>query len=269
MNDETVSSRHGMIRDILAARSPLSHSDIAKKLGQTISVATLNRDLVELEKQGIVSVIGDARARFYSLSSNTSKPEVTPDPQKSAKNQSNLPPLVSFSVSNPITYLKLWWNKVIGNEGVDIHLRIHPLTAIAMGIGILGLGTGLGFGAGWSSALSKAPLIGKYVVIPTPIPTANPWRDTAFSGTVRFNNTTKHFYLLTASDEAITLDLPSTIDLKPFIGRRIFAPGFYNESAKTLKVIDATELEVLPTTIQSIPTVEPTSTPSANPSGNL
>lgn len=51
------------------------------------------------------------------------------------------PPLVSVSVTNPITYLKLFINRLLKNEGITI--KIKPLTAIAM---IIALSTAFGTG---------------------------------------------------------------------------------------------------------------------------
>jgi len=41
------------------------------------------------------------------------------------------PLLVDVKVTNPVTYLRRWWEKVIGNEGISLSVKIHPLTAIA------------------------------------------------------------------------------------------------------------------------------------------
>ena len=48
------------------------------------------------------------------------------------KSLKNVPPLVSLEVSNPIAYLKVWWQKVMSNEGIDFRFRIRPLTAMAL-----------------------------------------------------------------------------------------------------------------------------------------
>lgn len=61
------------------------------------------------------------------------------------------PPLVAISVTNPVTYLKLFLNKLLKNEGIDIRLKIKPLTAIFMGLG-LAASFGTGYGSGLHSA---------------------------------------------------------------------------------------------------------------------
>lgn len=40
--------------------------------------------------------------------------------------------MVDVKVTNPVTYLKLFLKKLLKNEGIDIRLKIKPLTVIAM-----------------------------------------------------------------------------------------------------------------------------------------
>jgi len=54
------------------------------------------------------------------------------------------PPLVDVKVTNPVTYLKKWWNKVIGNEGMEFRFRVKPLTAIAISLVVVTVAFGLG-----------------------------------------------------------------------------------------------------------------------------
>lgn len=168
------------------------------------------------------------------------------------------PPLVSFEVENPITYLKLWWKKVIAGEGIDIRFRIKPLTAIAI-VAIIAAG---GFGLGRFSLPASNPIV-KYIPQPAPTPTPNPWRNTAFSGLLKQSGS--RFYLVTSSAEAITLEVPINVNLVKYIGKRIFATGSLNTQTGILRVTDASDLEVL---IQSsiIPTTFPLPTASPTPS---
>ncbi len=171
------------------------------------------------------------------------------------------PPLVSVQVTNPVTYLKSWWKKVMGKEGVDFHFKIKPLTAIAITIII----ATFGFGVGKIAFTPQKPFI-KYVpaVMPTPTPTPDPWRATAFSGTLRFSSAENRFYLLTTSSEAVNLDVQESVNLTELIGRRIFATGNYNSSTRTLVVSDASDLELLPKKVESVPVIEPP-TPTITP----
>lgn len=169
------------------------------------------------------------------------------------------PPLVSVQVTNPITYIKNWWKKVMSKEGVDFSFKIKPLTAIAITIVI----ATFSFGVGKFSFTAQKPFI-KYVPVssPTPTPTINPWRDTAFSGTLRYSTAESRFYLMTTSSEAINLDVLENVDLTSFIGRRIFATGKYNPDTHLLIVSDANDLELLPKKVESVPVSLSTPEPS-------
>jgi len=173
------------------------------------------------------------------------------------------PPLVNVSISNPVTYFKAWWKKIIGKEGIDLRFRIHPLTAIAIAIIVATLGFGIGrFALSW-----QKPFV-KFIPTqsPSPIPTPDPWRETAFSGTLRFSAVTKKYYLMTASSEAINLQAPATVDLEALIGRRIFATGRYNGQMRTLVVVDVADLEILPEETEPVPLVSPSPSPVEIPS---
>ncbi len=171
------------------------------------------------------------------------------------------PPLVDVKVTNPLTYIKNWWNKIIENEGVDFRFHIRPLTAICMTIVVASLGFGVG-----RFVLPEGVNIPFFkfedVTSPTPTPTATPvWKETAYTGTLQFSTSTGKFYLMTtSSSELITLNVPDNIDLTDYVGKRILAIGNYNKSQRILEVTDAKSLEVLPKTQVSIPTTSPTPT---------
>jgi hypothetical protein len=175
-------------------------------------------------------------------------------------------PLVEVKVTNPFIYLKNWWNKVINNEGVDFKFHIKPLTAIAMTVVIASLGFGVGRFVIPEGV--KIPFF-KFedVASPTPTPTSNIWKETAYTGTLQFSSSTGKFYLMvTSSSELITLEVPENINLTDYVGKRILAIGNYNKNLKILRVTDAKTLEVLPKTQVIIPTSIPTETPTSSPS---
>ena len=172
----------------------------------------------------------------------------------STKNQDQDPPLVSFQVTNPVTYFKKWWKKIMANEGVDLRLKIKPLTAIAISIVI----ASAGFGLGWLTIPIPEPII-KYVPQLAPSPTPSPWKETAYTGKLKFSISTNKYYLLTEKSEAITLEVPSNVKLDKLIGKRIFATGELNTLTGILKVNDATDMEILPITVTNVPTVATTS----------
>jgi hypothetical protein len=169
------------------------------------------------------------------------------------------PPLVT--VTNPVTYLRRWWEKVMGKEGIDFRFTIHPVTAILITAVVATLGFGVGRFVLPESI--EIPFF-EFGAAPTakPSPTSVPvWKETAYSGKLQFSETLGKYFLLTTSSEAITLSVPTNINLEPLVGRRIMAVGMYNKSEKLLEVSDARDLEVLPKTAVPIPTIEPTPTP--------
>ena len=177
--------------------------------------------------------------------------------------KNNEPPLLDVKITNPLTYIKKWWKRIIGNEGIDFSLRVRPLTAIAIALIV----TSIAFGIGKIVLPFSIPFF-KYNPEPISLPSPDPWRETAFTGTLQFSSPTNKYYLITSSSEAITLDVPNNIDLKDFIARRIFAAGKYNKSTRTLLVADASDLEVLPKRPIPIPTTPPTPTPTPTPASN-
>ena len=173
------------------------------------------------------------------------------------------PPLVDLKVTNPITYIKKWWAKVLGNEGMEMKFKVSPLVVLAMTIIV----ASIAFGVGRFSMVATAPFIkydkvedGERSRTTTPT-TGDPWRETAFTGTVQYSNTIGRYYLLTTtSSEAINLDVPSNISLGELVGKRIFAAGKYNKTTRTLVVATATDLEILPKKPSTVPTTTPTPT---------
>ena len=173
------------------------------------------------------------------------------------------PPLLSLQVSNPVTYIKSWWKRVMGNEGIDFHFKIKPLTAIGMTVVI----ATFGFGVGRITLSAEKPyIVYEPTVTPVPAPTTNPWRETAFSGVLRFSAWSDRFYLLTNSAEAITLDVPDNVELGDLIGERIFATGSYNERTRILEVSVPEDLEILPKEVEAVPVITPTTAPTIKPS---
>jgi len=174
-------------------------------------------------------------------------------------------PLVEVKVTNPVTYIKNWWNKIIANEGIDFRFHIRPLTAIAMSVVIASIGFGVGrfvIPPGINIPFFKY----EDMTSPTPTATLEIWKETAYTGTLQYSQTTSKYYLMTTtSSELITLQVPENIDLKDYVGKRILAIGKYNKSVKVLVVSDAKSLEVLPKTQITIPTTVPTSVPTASP----
>ena len=169
------------------------------------------------------------------------------------------PPLVT--VTNPVTYLRRWWDKVMGKEGAYFSIRIPPITAFLIAFGF----TAGVFSIGRYSV--NIPFL-KYEGVATAKPSASEepeWKETAFSGKLQYSVSNQKYFLLTTSSEAITLEIPTNIELLTLVGKRIMAVGEYNKSEKLLRVSDAKDLEVLSKTPVPIPTVEPTPEPTFVP----
>lgn len=170
------------------------------------------------------------------------------------------PPLVE--VRNPVTYLRRWWNRVMGKEGIDFSFRIHPVTAVLSSAVI----ATIGFGAGRfvMPETIKIPFFefenGGSISKPTSTPITE-WKETAFTGKLQYSVTNERYFLLTTSSEAITLDVSVNFDLLKMVGKRIFVVGSYNKQSRVLKVNDIKDLEILPNTPIPVPTIEATATP--------
>lgn len=165
------------------------------------------------------------------------------------------PPLFSFSISNPVTYLRRWWKGVMAGEGVDIKLKIHPFTAVMLVSAISGLSFGLG-------RITVPEPVAKYIsIFATPLPTAtpNPWKESAFVGTLQKQN--DRYFLLGTDTEAVVLEVPKNVVLLKYVGRKILAVGQYNSSLKVLQVTEASDLEIISGS-QPVPTTPATPVPS-------
>ena len=184
------------------------------------------------------------KSSFFPINQNVNTESVSPS------SKSAVPPLLDIKITNPVTYLKAWWKKIMANEGIDFKLRIHPLTAIALCL----LLAGVSFGLGRFSLPADSPII-KYVPQLAPAPTPNPWKETAFTGTLRYTDSNKKYYLETNSAEVITLDVPVQVNMIKLIGKRIMAIGKYNTQTGVLVVTEASDLEILPTQVVPVPLI--------------
>ncbi len=199
-----------------------------------------------MSNSGSVTPTPDPKVPVGSTVKVTVKPTVEPD-------------LVNFRISNPVTYLRLWWKKVIANEGINI--KIKPLTAIIITV----IAVGGVYGGGYLIAMNvlrKIPVVNQ--IVPPITPTSNPNRDTAYSGILRKSG--DKFYLQTGDGQAINLIIPTNVNLNNFIGKRIFATGTFNTLTGYLTVSDATDLEVLPVSPIPVPTNSPSPSPTEIPS---
>jgi len=174
-----------------------------------------------------------------------------------------VPPLIDLKISNPLVYIKNWWKRILGNEGLEIRIRLKPLTTIAITIIIITIS----FGIGRFVFPFKIPFF-EYTTEPAPSPTPTPldFRETGFTGELKYNSDLKKYYLITSGSEAVNLTVPENVDLSSLVGRRIFAVGKYYFSERNLMVDSVEDLEVLPKKVEPIPTTLPSPSPSFAPS---
>lgn len=176
----------------------------------------------------------------------------------------NPPDLVNVKITNPLVYIKYWWKRIMANEGIDLRLRVKPLTVFGVSLIAFSLAFGLG-GVVLPVAFPGFKI--NNLIYPSPTPTPEIiWKDTALKGTLTKSNTNPvKFYLVTTSTEAVTLEVPVGFNLITLVGKRILAVGTYNSKDKVLEVEDIQDLEVLPAIPVPIPTSTPTPTSSPSP----
>jgi len=170
----------------------------------------------------------------------------------------NDPPLIDLKITNPVTYLKLFLKKLLANEGIDFHLKIKPFTVILIVLILSGTGYTLGaFGVFFPSLLIQKTDI---TVTPTPIAAYK----SAFFGTLG-KTASGHYYLMIVGSQVVNLEVSANVNLSHELGKRLLASGLYNHETNTLQVTQSSQLEVLPTAPQALPTLPATPTPSSTP----
>lgn len=162
-------------------------------------------------------------------------PQTTPNPAPSG---AGLPPLVEtdpkqdskdsdppiFTIRNPITYIKRWWNKILAKEGVDFKLgfKIRPITAVLIASIIISGGIGSGVTA---------------FALKTFFPTSSPvlHRQIIEQGTIQTG--TAGFYL-TATDSSIWKLKPKkpNVNLKDQVGKQVTVAGNLTREANLIEV---------------------------------
>lgn len=169
----------------------------------------------------------DEHGRFaHENNSGDSNPQPVPNPpnlpntsnsypspvsftQNNKYSEKNDPPLVAVSVTNPVTYLKLFLKRLLKNEGIDIRLKIKPLTVIAC---VLALSTA--FGTGFNVA---------QIFFPTSSPLLH--RSITLQGNIQ-RSETGQYYLSLPDNSLWTLRPKNTnIDFSNNINRQVMIKG--------------------------------------------
>lgn len=98
-----------------------------------------------------------------SSSNSSSTPLPIQITQNNKYSEKNDPPLVALSVTNPVTYLKKWLGKLLKNEGIDIHIKIKPLTVIGFALAFATV-SGVSFSIGSMFFPNSSPILHRQVV---------------------------------------------------------------------------------------------------------
>lgn len=207
----------------------------------------------------------DSHGRFIPKVDPLKVPPIsfTATPANGKVSTTNPPDLLNVKVTNPLVYIKYWWKRIMANEGMDLRFKVKPITAIAMAVVAFSLAFGIGGVTfpvffPWMKSSNSSIINTTTEVTPTP----EQWKETALKGTLKKTlSIPPKYYLLVSSDEAITLQILTNINLEPLIGKRIFVSGSYNQKDKLLIVNDVQDLEVLPTKAEVAPTNSPTPSP--------
>lgn len=164
--------------------------------------------------------------------------------QNNKYSEKNDPPLVAVSVTNPVTYLKLFLKRLLKNEGIDIHLKIKPLTVITC---VLALSTA--FGTGFNVA---------QMFFPTSSPLLH--RSITLQGNIQRSETGQ--YYLSLPDNSLWTLRPKTnnIDLTDNINKQVMVKGNLTAENNVIEVKEVISFE------KPIPVYNPpTATISAMP----
>lgn len=129
--------------------------------------------IIEAHKETAQHEQRDEHGRFFHDSTQTTPtspntPNSYPSPvsftQNNKYSEKNDPPLVTVSVTNPVTYLKLFLKRFLKNEGIDIRLKIKPLTVIACVLA-LSVAFGTGFNVAQMFFPTSSPLLHRSITL--------------------------------------------------------------------------------------------------------
>src|SRR3989344_5259486 len=127
--------------------------------------------------------------------------------QNNKYSEKNDPPLVAVSITNPITYLKLFIKRLLKNEGITI--KIKPLTAIAM-ILALSAAFGTGFNVATFFFPNSSPIFHRQV---------------SYQGTIQKNQIGEYFLILPDSSLWKLKPKFTNINLDELVGKQTMIQG--------------------------------------------
>ena len=223
--EKETEKRLSIIRQQIAKNRPRDEKGHFIKRGSSNSTSDNNNHSAEnknISKSDSISTL--SAKRFVNISQNRKNQTLTGDD----------PPLVDIEVTNPITYFKKWWKRIIGNEGIRMKwsLEIKPLTAFLLVAFVVSGGITIKL---LNKIKSETPVIKHITSFGSEVPVKR-----AFSGYLEKSG--KDEYFLITSNEVIIVSFDNQIYLQSFIGRKVLASGMYSEETKTLNVNEIKEI---------------------------
>lgn len=187
-----------------------------------------SKSLSPSEKQKIEKEVETALPMLNDTAKETPKESGIPEVVKVTKTdkyQKEDPPLLDIKITNPVTYLKLFLRRLLQNEGIDIKVRIRPLTAIAMFLAFATFFAGTGFSVAQLFFPNSSPILKRQVT---------------FEGIVK--RTDNGAYYLSLSDNQLYRLQPKTsADYRQYINKEVLVKG---NLTKEPNVIDVTGIDV-------------------------
>ncbi|MBU1000775.1 hypothetical protein KKE78_05290 [Patescibacteria group bacterium] len=119
------------------------------------------------------------------------------------------PPLIDVKVTNPITYLKNWLERLLKNQDIDIRIKIKPFATLALIIAFSAT-----FGIGYNVGLKKAA----NVFFPDSSPILH--REVTHQGTIQKTDTGKYYlslpdaslWALNAASSTVSVSLANSVN---------------------------------------------------------
>lgn len=170
--------------------------------------------------------------------------QVTQDNKYSEKND---PPLVDVKVTNPVTYLKKWLARLLKNEGIDIHIKIKPLTVITLGI-VLATTFGVGVNVGRIFFPNSSPILHRSITL---------------QGSIQKSDSGQYYLSLPDNSMWTLRPTNNNINLSDDINKQVMVKGNLTAEQNVIEVKEVLVFEK-PTPVIYAPTQTP-ATNSAQP----
>lgn len=130
------------------------------------------------------------------------------------------PPLIDIKITNPVKYLKLWLKRLLKNEGIDLRVRIRPLTAIAMCMAFATFFAGTGF------SVAK-------IFFPTSSPILK--REVSYQGVVQKGGN-GYYYLVLSDGVMYKLTPKSKLNLDQYLTQSVSLKGNLTREPNVINV---------------------------------